>query len=45
MQTADHDKEDASLDGRVTVGVWDDRRKSGAYCLAIEAAGIEITVG
>ncbi|KAF8386057.1 hypothetical protein PRIPAC_75199, partial [Pristionchus pacificus] len=42
-KTADHDKEDASLDGRVTVGVWDDRRKSGAYCLAIEAAGIEIT--
>ncbi|GMT12433.1 hypothetical protein PFISCL1PPCAC_3730, partial [Pristionchus fissidentatus] len=42
-KTADHDREDASLEGRVTVGVWDDARKSGSYCLAIEANGIEIT--
>ena len=27
------------------MGVFDDARKSGSYCLAVDSSGIEITVG
>ncbi|KJH51492.1 SAC3/GANP family protein [Dictyocaulus viviparus] len=40
-KTADHDK--SPLDGKVTCGICEDGRSSGAYVLTIDSRGVEIT--